>query len=112
MNWDKVVNEDRISQMSMEELKIVADILDIYNKKKPNWMGIKGIKFIWHNEWADPELQYKGKLVSCTLVQDTMWERFYEETGSEDDEDFVRYIQTHVDDVKELIEHLIKEKQV
>ena len=108
--FENVVNEDVISKMTLSELKAVADILDIYNEKKPDWFDIPGIKFIWHNEWSDPELQYEGKLVSCTDVQDTMWERFYEDTGSEDEEEFAHYIHSHVDEVKELIEHILKER--
>lgn len=34
-------------------------------RRLPDWYRIPGIKFIYHNEWSDPEIEYKG-------------ERFYE----------------------------------
>lgn len=29
-----------------------------------NYLGIKGIEFIWHGEWADPEIVYGGESFS------------------------------------------------
>lgn len=72
--------------------------------KLPDWYGISGIKFIWHNEWTDSEIEYKGKRCSCYIVENTMWERFREEINSEDEKMFGKYMLDNKDDVYELCE--------
>lgn len=79
------------------------EIFQILEKKYPNWYGIDGIKFIWHNEWADQEIEYKGRRCSCYVVEDTMWERFHEDDLSDPDE-FARYMRENKDEVYELCE--------
>ena len=80
-------------------------------KKKNNpdlYRNIKGTRYIWHGEWSDPEIEYKGKRINATIVEDTMWERFNEacnednETPTEDK--FVLYMMVNQEDVYELIE--------
>ena len=44
--------------------------------KNESWYGIKGIRFIWNGEWADPQIEYKGRRCSAYVVEDTMWERW------------------------------------
>ena len=79
-------------------------ILRIFEEKDhPNWYGIPNIKFIWHNEWADPEIEYKGKRCSCYIVEDTMWERYTEE-GNSDVDKFAEYMRDNADGVYELCE--------
>lgn len=69
-----------------------------------NWYGIKGIKFIWHGEWSDPGVVYKGIEVNSTIPEDTMWERWLEDGGKEDDDKgFAKYMKAKANEVKELI---------
>ena len=68
-----------------------------------NWYGIPEIKFIWHNEWADPEIEYRGRRCSCYIVEDTMWERYREDDLSDPDE-FERYMRENAEEVRELCE--------
>ena len=70
----------------------------------PNWYGIKGIKYRFINEWADPEIIYKGRRCSCYVVEDTMWERFLEEGNPQDIDAFDAYMLEHADNVRELCE--------
>ena len=73
--------------------------------KLPNWYGIEGIKFIWHNTQSDPEIEYKGKRCSCYIVEDTMWENYTTEYGKYADEElFGEYMRNNADEVKELCE--------
>lgn len=83
-------------------------------KNKPNWYGIKNIKFIFHNEWSDPEIEYYGRIIDSYVVEDTMWERFNEdinlgyievgkECSFEMDNAFEKYMKDYSDDVIELI---------
>lgn len=32
-------------------------------KELPNWYGISDVGFIWHGEWSDSEIEYKGKTI-------------------------------------------------
>lgn len=79
----------------------------------PNWYGIEGIKFQYINDWADPRIWYKGKDCSCYVVEDTMWERFWEDMGEEVMEAmtetermgiFKSYMLDNADEVRELCE--------
>lgn len=72
--------------------------------KSPDWYGIPGVKFIWRGWYSDPEIEYKRKRCSCYIVEDTMWERFREETNSEDEEMFDKYMLDNKDEVYELCE--------
>ena len=53
-------------------------------KEYPNYCGIEDIGYISHGEWADAELEYKGKLFNENVVSDVMWERFIEEFPDKD----------------------------
>lgn len=75
-------------------------------KEYPNWYGIEDIGFISHGCWADPEIEYNGKRINATIVEDTMHERFAEEGGGHE-LDFGNYMKDHAEDIYELIE-LIK----
>ena len=64
------------------------------------WYGIPGIKFIYLNDWADPLIEYKGKKIDSYIVEDTMWERFLEDGGQDQDFDaFYDYMRDHAYDV-------------
>ena len=77
-------------------------------KPYPDWYGIEGVGFIWHGSWSNPEIEYKGKRINATIVEDTMWERFKEdceEDGEIPTEDkFELYMMVNQEDVYELIE--------
>ena len=75
------------------------------------WYGIEEIGFIWHNEWADPEIEYKGRRCSCFIVEDTMWERWIHDDdgnlipGRESDfSGFWKYMRDNAEEVKYLCE--------
>ncbi len=93
----------------MSNYSAAKEILRIFEEKDyPNWYGINGIKFIWHNEWTDPEIEYKGKRCSCFIVEDTMWERYNEEMSEArkpvKENEFAEYMREKADDVYELCE--------
>lgn len=80
-------------------------VVHIVPKELPNWYGIEDIGLVWHNEWADPEIEYKGKRCSCYIVENTMWERYREENGKYADEElFGQYIRNNIEEVYELVE--------
>lgn len=77
-------------------------------KEYPNWYGIKDIGFISHGAWSDPEIEYKGRVLNSIIVENTMWERYNEECEADgvtpDEDDFALYMESHPEDVYELIE--------
>lgn len=75
-------------------------------KEYPNWCGIPDIGFIYHNSWADPELEYNGKIFNEHIVSDAMRERFIEEFPEKDGdyEAFNQYVYDNKDEVYELLE--------
>ena len=92
-------------------MEMVSGTMKIVPKELPNWYGIEGIGFVWHNEWADPEIEYNGRRCSCFIVEDTMWERWihddYDNFVPEretDFEGFEKYMLDNADDVRELCE--------
>lgn len=92
------------------DLYKVNGMMAIGWKELPNYCGIPDIGYIWHNEWADPELEYKGKRVNAANVEMSMWEDYNIECeflGTEPTDDgFAEYIRQNKEDVYELIELL------
>lgn len=87
------------------DMVFVNRVMRIVPKELPNWYGIDNVGFVWHNEWSDPEIEYKGKRFSCYIVEDTMWERYKEENDKYADEElFEQYMRNNKDEVMELLE--------
>lgn len=90
------------------DFKVEDGVARFPMKELPNWYGIENIGFVWHGEWSDPEIEYKGKRINCYIVEDTMWERFREECEMEcinpKEEEFALYMKANSEDVYELIE--------
>lgn len=91
------------------DFKIVDGKATFPMKEYPDWYGIEGIGFIWRGAWSDPEIEYKGKRINSTIVEDTMWERYKEdceEQGVATDISYFdeHYMIQHAEDVYELIE--------
>lgn len=78
----------------------------------PDWYGLPEVGFIWHGEWADPELEYKGKEFNSHIVEDTMWERYNEYCEENDKipdyDDFAKYMEENEDEVYELLDLTIE----
>lgn len=112
---------DVLSTMNIKDLQSLAKHFGWDKEsefaKLPNYCGIDGIKFIWHGEWSDPEIEYKGKRCNVHDIEDSMW-AMYRETYPEPDykdrqvytayEDyFSTYMQENADMVRELCEEVL-----
>ena len=78
-------------------------------KEYPNWYGIEDIGFIWHGEWSDPYIEYKGKQLNSVPIEDSMWSIYCEECkedgiNPDEDEGFSQYMRDNADEVRYLIE--------
>lgn len=96
---------------TLERDNSIEGILFGKMKELPDWYGISDIGYIWHGEWSDPEIEYKGKRINATIVEDTMWERWIRDDdgrlidGRESDDDgFKKFMSDNKDEVYELIE--------
>lgn len=96
---------------TLERDNSIEGILFRKMKELPDWYGLTGVGFIWHGEWNDPEIEYKGKRINATIVEDTMWERWIRDDdgrlidGRESDDDgFKKFMLDNKDEVYELIE--------
>ena len=79
----------------------------IDGRELPVWYSIPDIGFLYHGEWSDPELEYKGVRVNLHDVEDTMWDYFQDETGSEDEDEFAKYVLENVQDVYDILNELV-----
>lgn len=64
---------DGFENFSQESINFLKAIGVKSEGDLPNWYGIPGIKFIYHNEWTDPEIFYNGKRYPTHMIEDTMW---------------------------------------
>lgn len=76
---------------------------DIYQQW---WRGVEGIVYIDHGEWADPELEYKGKRFNYWSVEEIIWNASRIEYGEGkspliDEVNMTRYCKIHADEIKE-----------
>jgi hypothetical protein len=46
----------------------------IFTNSKNTWRGVKGTTFIWHGEWADPEVLYDGEELNASQLEDYAWD--------------------------------------
>ena len=91
------------------DFKIENGVAVFPMKELPNWYGIEDVGFVWHGEWSDPEIEYKGKRINSYIVEDTLWERYKEdceEQGTNTDVNYFedRYMIDNSSTVYELIE--------
>ena len=87
--------------MSPAQINSLLKKIGIHKPDYPNWYGNEGIKYVWHNSWSDPEIEYQGKKCSCYVVEDTMWSR-YEEDGFSDPDKFGDYMRDNASEVRYL----------
>ena len=80
-----------------------------------NYYGLEGIKFMYHNDWSDPTLIYKGREFNVHLIEDAMYEMFKDDnpeitklSQSDSEECFAQYMIDNSDYVYELADNVIE----
>lgn len=48
-----------------------------------NYYGIEGVIFHWHGEWADPEVEYNGKIINEVDLLEYFAEVYEHQTNRE-----------------------------
>lgn len=68
------------------------------------WYGIAGLEFHFNGPWADPEITHRGvRDNSNVIVEDTMWERYAEDGGTDPHDGFEDYMRENAEEVYMLI---------
>lgn len=69
--------------------------------------GIYGIHMIYHGDWADPEIYYKGKSYNYYAVEDTLVEEYRDEHPEDKNDDgFVAWCKKNAHLVREQLQYL------
>ena len=48
----------------------------IHTNSKDTWRGVPGTTYIWHGEWSDPEIVYKGIELNAEDVEEALWSSY------------------------------------
>ena len=54
---------------------------------KGNFYGISKVKFLYHGQWADPEIIYKNHSFNYYDLEGALWDYFLEEKGITQNQD-------------------------
>lgn len=92
-NDDPWEDDDYYGEDLVEEAEFV-DVVDsqkvkdgssekVSDAETPTWRGVEGSIYRWHGEWADPEVEYRGKLFNETELEDTLWQTYEDDCISE-----------------------------
>jgi hypothetical protein len=84
------------------------------NKMKQYFYGIRGIEFIWHGEWSDPELIWRGKSFNYYDVELPLWSEYRDEcseNGTPADENaFPAWVKKNAYLAREYLQNLLDNK--
>jgi len=64
-----------------------------YTTSKNTYRGVPGTAFVSHGEWSDPEIWYNDESINANEIEDSLWNNFREETGSEDEDEFENWLE-------------------
>ena len=52
---------------------------NVYTNSKETYRGVPGSTYIWHGEWADPEVLWKGSEINVNNVENSLWASYKED---------------------------------
>ena len=59
---------------------------NVWTNSKETYRGVPGSTYIWHGEWSDPEVIWKGVSLNANDIEDSLWYSYKdmcEENGEE-----------------------------
>lgn len=87
--------EPSYEKMKEKALKIWKQIHSSKKVKSDmDLSNIPGVKFIWHGNWSDPEIQYDGYSFSYWEIEDALYKDY--EDYHEESEDFNTYVKNNI----------------
>lgn len=73
-----------------------------------NYCNVPGVEFVYHNDWADPELIYKGRVFNIHDAEDLLWDEFQAQTNNQGTADeYVSFVQANPSLLTDLLDDLI-----
>lgn len=75
---------------------------------KQYFYGIYGIQFIYHGDWADPELKWHGKSFNYYEIEAPLWETYKEDCENPNEDDFATWIKKNAYLVRECLQNLLE----
>lgn len=78
---------------------------------KKYFYGIRGIEFIWHGAWSDPELIWHGRSFNYYDLEDTLWSMYREECEEagkkENEDDFAKWVKANAYLSREILQNIL-----
>lgn len=59
---------------------------NVWTNSKDTYRGVPGSTYIYHGEWADPEIWWKGNELNANDVEDSLWQSYKDECSENGDE--------------------------
>ena len=73
-----------------------------------NYCNVPGVQFIYHGDWADPELIYKDHVFNAHDVEDSLWDEFQEQTDDHGTaEEYAAFVHAHPALLTDLLDDII-----
>lgn len=77
------------------------------NDAAEGWFGIKDAKFIYHGDWNDPEVEYKGVSLNYWDVESGLLEIYRDEHPEDrNDKGFDKWMAAHPEEIRSELEML------
>lgn len=77
-----------------------------------NYCNVPGVEFVYHNEWADPELIYKDHTFNVHDAEDMLWDEFQAQTNDQGTADeYASWVEVHPSLLTDLLDDLIALKE-
>ena len=73
--------------------------------------GIKGIKFVWHGAWSDPELIWHKQSFNYYDLEDALWCEYRDECEGlgreENEDDFAKWVKANAYLSREILQNIL-----
>ena len=85
----------RVLKESRRRNRMISEAGHIYHKdedgnvwtnSKDTYRGVPGSTYIYHGEWADPEIWWKGNELNAEDVEESLWQSYEDECSENGDE--------------------------
>ena len=80
--------------------------------------GIRGIRVLWHGDWADPELLWHGMIFNYYALEDALWGVYEEEHKKPGDtgvdatyDDFAAWVKKNASRAREFLQNMAQESK-
>ena len=103
MKFKKIVNEGEIASEAMKKRKSRTHSKDA----EKWWFDIPGAKFIYHGDWNDPEVDYKGVSLNYYDIEMGLLDLYRDEHPEDkNDKGFDKWMADHREEIRSELELL------